>query len=98
PVPAPLPLHAALPIWPTRGSPAGPTGCASSPSPPRLPPRPPGAGRCPAPGGGRVQLGRVIGTVVATVKAEGLEGVKFLLVQPLEDRKSTRLNSSHEWI
>ncbi len=33
-------------------------------------------------------LARVIGTVVASVKAEGLEGCKLLLVQPLdrEDR------------
>lgn len=31
-----------------------------------------------------MQLGRVIGTVVATVKAPGLEGVKFLIVQPLD--------------
>lgn len=31
-----------------------------------------------------MQLGRVIGSVVATVKTEGLEGVKFLLVQPLD--------------
>ncbi|MDH4170803.1 MAG: EutN/CcmL family microcompartment protein [Acidimicrobiia bacterium] len=31
-----------------------------------------------------MQLGRVIGTVVATVKTEGLEGVKFLVVQPLD--------------
>jgi ethanolamine utilization protein EutN len=31
-----------------------------------------------------VQLARVIGTVVATVRAEGLDGVKFLLVQPLD--------------
>ncbi len=31
-----------------------------------------------------MHLGRVVGTVVATVKAEGLEGVKFLLVQPLD--------------
>lgn len=30
-----------------------------------------------------MQLGRVIGTVVATRKVEGLIGVKFLLVQPL---------------
>lgn len=30
-------------------------------------------------------LGRVIGTVVATVKAEGLEGQKLLLVQPLDN-------------
>lgn len=31
-----------------------------------------------------MQLGRVIGTVVATVKSEGLEGVPFLIVQPLD--------------
>lgn len=31
-----------------------------------------------------MQLARVTGTVVATVKAEGLEGVKFLVVQPLD--------------
>ncbi|MFQ5948666.1 MAG: EutN/CcmL family microcompartment protein [Acidimicrobiia bacterium] len=31
-----------------------------------------------------MQLGRVIGTVVATTKYEGLEGVKFLIVQPLD--------------
>lgn len=30
-----------------------------------------------------MQLGRVIGTVVATQKVEGLTGVKLLLVQPL---------------
>ena len=30
-----------------------------------------------------MQFARVIGTVVATTKYEGLEGVKFLLVQPL---------------
>jgi ethanolamine utilization protein EutN len=30
-----------------------------------------------------VQLGRVIGTVVATVKAPGLDGVRLLIVQPL---------------
>jgi ethanolamine utilization protein EutN len=30
-----------------------------------------------------MQLGRVIGTVVATRKAAGLEGVKLLVVQPL---------------
>jgi ethanolamine utilization protein EutN len=29
-------------------------------------------------------LGRVIGTCVATVKYEGLEGVKLLVVQPLD--------------
>lgn len=31
-----------------------------------------------------MQLGRVIGTVVATIKYQGLEGVKFLIVQPLD--------------
>ena len=31
-----------------------------------------------------MHLGRVVGTVVATVKADGLEGVKFLVVQPLD--------------
>jgi ethanolamine utilization protein EutN len=30
-----------------------------------------------------MQLARVIGTVVATRKYEGLEGIKFLIVQPL---------------
>jgi len=30
-----------------------------------------------------MQLARVIGTMVATQKYEGLEGVKLLLVQPL---------------
>jgi ethanolamine utilization protein EutN len=34
-----------------------------------------------------VQLARVIGTVVATVKADGLEGVKLLVVQPLDRRQ-----------
>jgi ethanolamine utilization protein EutN len=33
-----------------------------------------------------VQLARVTGTLVATVKADGLEGVKFLIVQPLDRR------------
>jgi ethanolamine utilization protein EutN len=32
-------------------------------------------------------LGRVIGTVVATRKAEGLEGQKLLMVQPLNHRR-----------
>ena len=31
-----------------------------------------------------MQLGRVVGTVVATTKVAGLEGVKFLMVQPLD--------------
>ncbi len=36
-----------------------------------------------------MQLGRVIGTVVATVKYDGLEGVKFLIVQPLDKRQES---------
>ena len=31
-----------------------------------------------------MKLARVIGTVVATTKCEGLEGVKLLVVQPLD--------------
>jgi ethanolamine utilization protein EutN len=31
-----------------------------------------------------MQLAEVVGTVVATEKVEGLEGVKFLIVQPLD--------------
>jgi ethanolamine utilization protein EutN len=31
-----------------------------------------------------MQLARVIGTVVATVKSPGLDGVKFLVIQPLD--------------
>ena len=31
-----------------------------------------------------MHLARVVGTVVATVKADGLEGVKFFVVQPLD--------------
>jgi ethanolamine utilization protein EutN len=31
-----------------------------------------------------MQLARVTGTVVATIKVPGLEGVKLLLVQPLD--------------
>ncbi len=34
-----------------------------------------------------MQLARVIGTVVATVKAPGLQGVKLLIVQPLDRRQ-----------
>jgi ethanolamine utilization protein EutN len=33
-----------------------------------------------------MELARVTGTVVATIKAEGLEGVKFLIVQPLDKK------------
>ena len=31
-----------------------------------------------------MNLARVIGTVVATIKYPGLEGIKFLIVQPLD--------------
>jgi ethanolamine utilization protein EutN len=31
-------------------------------------------------------LGRVVGTVVATIKYEGLEGKKLLLVQPVDEK------------
>ena len=31
-----------------------------------------------------MQLARVVGTVVASVNADGPEGVKFLIVQPLD--------------
>jgi ethanolamine utilization protein EutN len=34
-----------------------------------------------------MQLAKVIGTVVATKKYTGLEGVKFLVVQPLDKRQ-----------
>jgi len=35
-----------------------------------------------------VKLGRVLGTVVATVRTPGLEGVRFLAVQPLDKSES----------
>jgi ethanolamine utilization protein EutN len=34
-----------------------------------------------------MQLARVIGTLVATQKADGLEGIKFLVVQPLDKHR-----------
>jgi ethanolamine utilization protein EutN len=34
-----------------------------------------------------MQLAKVIGTVVATRKVAGLEGVKFLIIQPLDKRQ-----------
>jgi ethanolamine utilization protein EutN len=34
-----------------------------------------------------MQLAKVIGTVVATQKYEGLQGIKFLLVQPLSKQQ-----------
>jgi microcompartment protein CcmK/EutM len=37
-----------------------------------------------------MQLARVIGTVVATIKADGLEGVKFLIIQPLDRQQQPK--------
>ena len=37
-----------------------------------------------------MKLGRVIGTVVATTKVAGLEGVRLLIVQPLSKDLSDR--------
>jgi ethanolamine utilization protein EutN len=34
-----------------------------------------------------MQLARVLGSVVATEKAEGLEGVRFLVIQPLDKQQ-----------
>jgi microcompartment protein CcmK/EutM len=39
-----------------------------------------------------MQLARVTGTVVASVKVAGLEGVKLLLVQPLDRRQRPKGN------
>ncbi len=40
-----------------------------------------------------MQLGRVLGTVVASVKSEGLEGVRLLIVQPLDRQQNPRGNA-----
>ena len=37
-----------------------------------------------------MKLGRVIGTVVATTKVDGLEGVRLLVVQPLDKQLAPR--------
>ncbi len=37
-----------------------------------------------------MQLAKVIGTVVATQKYEGLEGIKFLIVQPLDKQQQPK--------
>jgi ethanolamine utilization protein EutN len=37
-----------------------------------------------------MQLARVIGTVVATQKYEGLAGIKFLIVQPLTKQQQPK--------
>ena len=34
-----------------------------------------------------MQLGLVVGTVVASVKADGMDGVKLLIVQPLDKQQ-----------
>lgn len=33
-----------------------------------------------------MQLGKVVGTVVATIRSPGLDGIKLLIVQPLDRR------------
>jgi len=35
-----------------------------------------------------MRLARVLGRVVATEKADGLDGIRFLVVQPLDKRQS----------
>lgn len=37
-----------------------------------------------------MQLGRVIGTVVATIKSPGLEGVPLLIVQPVDSKHQAK--------
>jgi ethanolamine utilization protein EutN len=37
-----------------------------------------------------LKLGRIVGTVVASTRVEGLEGVKLLIVQPLNKDLSPR--------
>ncbi len=34
-----------------------------------------------------MKFGRVIGTLVSTKKVQGLEGMKFLVVQPLDEKR-----------
>lgn len=38
-------------------------------------------------------LGRVLGSVVATIGSEGLTGVRFLLIQPLDDSGAPKGNT-----
>lgn len=40
-----------------------------------------------------MKLGRVIGTVVATTRAPGLDGVRFLVVQPLDKMRRASANT-----
>ena len=37
-----------------------------------------------------MQLGRVLGSVVATEKTPGLEGIRFLIVQPLDKQSRAK--------
>ena len=37
-----------------------------------------------------MQLARVVGTVVATVRSPGLDGIKFLVVQPLDRQQQSK--------
>ena len=37
-----------------------------------------------------MHLGLVMGSLVATVRADGLDGVKFLIVQPLDKRQQPK--------
>lgn len=37
-----------------------------------------------------MQLARVLGRLVASVKYEGLEGIKFLIVQPLDKKQQPK--------
>lgn len=37
-----------------------------------------------------MQLARVVGTVVATVRSRGLDGIKLLVVQPLDRRQEPK--------
>ncbi len=37
-----------------------------------------------------MQLARVVGSVVATEKVDGLEGVRFLLIQPLDKHQEPK--------
>ena len=37
-----------------------------------------------------MQLGRIIGTVVATERCPGLEGARFLIVQPLDREQNAQ--------
>ena len=49
-------------------------------------------GRAARPAGRRVKFARVIGTVVATQKYQGLKGIKFLGVQPLDREQRPACN------